>query len=185
MYTPKPDMENPATQRLPLLFFLPLVLGMSGLLTTGCRPQPPPEISATTKAEAAALVSEAQFALQIREYARAEELMRRTLKLRDDLPEYWVTLGMAAKQAGHASEARPAYEKALTIHRQRYQETKRPEELGQEAWVLALLGRREEALQVLATGRKAHPDNEALRKLADPRGLARTFDTPEFKAMAF
>ena len=141
------------------------------------------EVSAAIKAEAAMLASEAQFAMQIREFSRAEELMQRSLKLRDDMPEYWVTLGMARRKQDNTDGARKAYKTALALHVDRYKEGQQPEELAQQVFVLALLGHGDEAIALLNQGLKDHPNNPAMQKMADPRGLPRTFKTEEFKAL--
>jgi len=136
------------------------------------------------KAEATTLTSEAQFAMQINEFARAEELMQRALKLREDMPEYWVTLGMARRKQDNKEGARSAYKTALEMHADRYKEDHQVEQLAQQAFVLALLGRGTEANALLAQGLKDHPDDPVMKKMADPRGLPRTFKTEEFKALA-
>ena len=142
------------------------------------------EVTAAIKAESAMLASEAQFAMQIREFDRAEELLQRALKLRDDMPEYWVTLGMARRKQDNKEGARKAYKVALGLHTDRYQADHQPEELAQQAFVLALLGREDEALARLAQGLKDHPNNPVMQKMADPRSLPHTFKTAEFKALA-
>jgi len=162
-------------------FFTLLVCALISL-SSGCSKKNK-EVTAAVKSEAAMLASEAQFAMQIREFSRAEELMQRSLKLRDDMPEYWVTLGMARRKQDNKPGARKAYETALEQHAARYKEGKQPEELAQQAFVLALLGRGEEALTLLNKGLKDHPSNPVMQKMADPRGLPRTFKTEEFKSL--
>jgi tetratricopeptide (TPR) repeat protein len=152
------------------------------LLLTGCSPEPKEYPKAVT-AEAASLIGEAQFAMQIREFARAEELIQRALKLRDDMPEYWVSLGMARVRQDNASGARKAYEQGIKLHVARYKKDKQPSDLMQQAFVTALLGKTDEALKLLEKGLKAHPDDEIVKKMASPRGLPRTFQTPEFKEL--
>lgn len=156
----------------------------SALLFAGCSKQlKEEEIPKVVKAEAAALVSEAQFAMEIREYSRAEELMGRALKLREDRPEYWVTLGMVRRKQDNKDGARKAYEKALEMHVKRYKEKKDPAEVAHQAFVLGLLGRVDDALKTLKEGLRNHPDSTFLKDKADPRGLPRTFRTEEFKAL--
>jgi tetratricopeptide (TPR) repeat protein len=152
------------------------------LLSTGCSKKKK-EVSTGVQAEAAMLISEAQFASSIREYPRAEELVERAIKLRDDVPEYWVTLGMARRKQDNKDGARKAYEKALGLHKDRYKAEKQPEELGQQAFVLALLGRTNDALKVLEQGLKDHPDSAVMKKMADPRGLPATFKAPKFQEL--
>lgn len=155
---------------------------VGALVGAGCSKKSE-EVPAAVSAEAASLLSEAQFAMQIREFSRAEELIQRALKLREDLPEYWVSLGMARRRQDNTSGARKAYERALEMHRDRYDENKKPEELSQQAFVLALLGKTEDALKLLAKGLEDHPDSAVMKKMADPRGLPRTFKTAEFKEL--
>jgi tetratricopeptide (TPR) repeat protein len=152
------------------------------LLSAGCSREPK-EVSDGVKAEAATMMSEAQFALSIREYSRAEELIRKALDLRDDVPEYWVSLGMVRCKQDDKSGARPAYEKALKLHTARFKKDRQPEELAQQAFVLGLLGKTDEALKLLADGLKEFPDSAVMKKMADPRGLPRTFKTEEFKSL--
>jgi tetratricopeptide (TPR) repeat protein len=159
---------------------------VSALLISGCSKQAKEEkeVPTVVKAEAAALVSEAQFAMEIREYARAEELIQRALKLREDMPEYWVTLGMAHRKQEEKDDARKAYKKALGLHVDRYKKKKDPAEIAHQAFVLGLLGQTEEALKLLSQGVKDHPNSSFLKDKADSRGLPRTFRTPEFKALS-
>jgi len=52
--------------------------------------------------------------------------------------------------------------------------------------MLALLGKTDEAVQFLNKSLKDHPDSTYLQKMADPRGLPRTFQSEDFKSlMAF
>ncbi|MBC8009244.1 MAG: tetratricopeptide repeat protein [Burkholderiales bacterium] len=153
----------------------------AALLLAGCSKK---EVDPAVEAEAKMLISESQFAMQIREFKRAEELVQRAIELRDDQPEYWVSLGMARRRQDNTAGARKAYEKALSMHTARYKDEKKPEELAQQTFVLALLGRTDEALKLLEKGVKDHPDSAALKKMADPRGLPRTFQTADFKALA-
>jgi len=153
------------------------------LVAAGCSKKSK-EVPEIVKKEAATLLSEAQFAMSIREYSRAEELITRALKLREDVPEYWVSLGMARRKQDNTGGARKAYNEALELHTDRYKEENKPEELAQQAFVLALLGKTDEALKLLEKGLKDHPDSALMKKMADPRGLPRTFQTAEFKALA-
>jgi len=160
-----------------------VLIGAVALVVSGCSKEPKEYPTAVT-AEAASLIGEAQFAMQIREFPRAEDLIQRALKLREDMPEYWVSLGMARIRQDNSSGARKAYEQAIKLHLARYKKLKEPSDLMQQAFVTALLGKNDEALKILEKALKTHPDSEVVKKMADPRGLPRTFKTPEFKALA-
>lgn len=155
----------------------------AALLASGCSKKPK-EVPVAVKAEAASLASEGQFAMQIREFSRAEEMFQRAIKLRDDVPEYWVSLGMARRKQDNLDGARKAYKEALGLHADLYKADHQPEQLAQQAFVLALLGKTDDALKLLEQGLKDHPDSAVMKKMADPRGLPRTFKTDEFKALA-
>ena len=142
------------------------------------------EISESAKAEAATFANEAQFAMTIREFSRAEELFQRAVKIHEDKPEYWVALGMARRKQENKDGARKAYKEALSIHVARYKEEKKPEELAQQAFVTALLGKTDDALKLLEKGLQDHPDSALLKKMADPRGLPRTFKSEDFKNLS-
>ncbi|HEY9250492.1 MAG TPA: tetratricopeptide repeat protein [Rariglobus sp.] len=162
---------------------LSLILACAVLwVATGCSPKKK-EVPEAVKAEAGMYYSEAEFAMQIREFARAEELIQRAIKLNDDVPEYWVRLGMVRRKQENKDGARKAYKQALELHSAHYKKTKEPKELAQQAFVLALLGRTDEALKLLEKGLKDHPDSPEMKKLADPRGFPRTFQNPQFKEL--
>ena len=139
------------------------------------------EVDPQAEKEAKLLMSEAQFAMSIREYPRAEELIRRSIKLTDEVPEYWVSLGMTLRKQDNKDEARKAYKRALELHTLRYEISKKPEELAQQAFVLGLLGKTDDALKVLEKGLKEYPDSPVMKKMADPRGLPSTFKNQQFK----
>lgn len=130
------------------------------------------------------LINEAQFAMSVREYSRAEELIRRSIKLNEDMPEYWVSLGMALRRQDKNDEARKAYKQALELHADRFKETKRPEELGQQAFVLGLLGKVDDATKLMEKGLKEFPDSDLMKRMAAPTGLQSTFKTEKFKELA-
>lgn len=168
---------------IPVKHILAAGICVFALAAGGCSKQPQ-EVPKAVAAEAALLAEEAKFAMSIREYARAQELLQRALKLHPDKPEYWVTLGMTQRKQDNLRDARQSYEKALGMHKDRYKKDARPEELAQQAFVLALLGKTDEALKLLTQAVKDHPDSPELKRQAAPRGLPRTFQTAEFKALA-
>ncbi len=152
-------------------------------LLGGCKGKPK-VVSAGDKLKAENLISEAQFSMQIREYSRAEELFKKAIVLREDYPEYWVALGMARKRQDNQDGAREAYKKALGFIDERYKNENDEKDLGQKAWVMALQGNTGEAVKFLQQKLKEHPGSAYLQKMADPRGLPHTFQTPDFKELS-
>ena len=162
---------------------LSLLLCVAVALLGGCKGKPK-VLSDSDKLKAENIVSEAQFSMQIHEYARAEDLFQKAIEVRDDYPEYWVALGMARRRQDNKDGAREAYKKALGYVEDRYVDKKNEEDLGQKAWILALLGRTDDALSFLNKSLKEHPDSEYLQKMASPRGLPHTFQTDDFKELS-
>lgn len=158
-------------------------LCLAAVLPGGCKGKHR-EVSESAKLAAENLVSEAQFAWQIREYPRVEELCRKAIAQREDYPEYWVLLGMARRRQENTSGAREAYNRALELHADRYEREKKDEDLAHQAWVLALLGRQDEALKFLEKSLKEHPGSAVLQRMANPNGLPRTFRTAQFRELA-
>ena len=162
---------------------LPLILCVVVAVFGGCKGKPK-EISKADRLQAENFVSEAQFSMQIREYARAEELYKKAIALNEDFPEYWVALGMSCRRQDNKDGARKAYKKAIGLIEKRYAAEKDEKDLGQKAWVMALLGNTDEAVKFLQQSLKEHPDSAYLKKMADPRGLPHTFQTTDFKDLS-
>lgn len=165
--------------------FTPLVLAVAALmLAGGCKPKPM-DIPAIQRKEAANLVSEAQFAVTLRDYARAEPLFEKAAKMCPDEGDYWINLGIVRRRQGNTSGAKTAYEKARSafsdaaaIH------DKDSGPLLQEVYALALLGRADDARKALAKAQKKLPDDRAIRLFAENNQLDRMLEDPEFKELA-
>lgn len=162
----------------------PLFLCLALLFVAGCKPKAK-DIPPLARKEAANLVSEAQFAVTLRDYARAEPLYSQATKLCPDNGEYWVNLGMMRRRLGNKSGAKDAYEKARSAYRDASElDPKRPEPLVQEIYVLALLGRQDDAHKALEKARKQLPDDRGLRIFDESRQLDHMVDDAAFKEIA-
>lgn len=123
-----------------------------GAETAGCKgknKEKPKEISVGARAEAAQNFSEAEFATQIRDHARAEGLLARAVELDPAEPNYWIQLGASRKRLGNVAGARQAYEQArdlLQALSQRDRQSPRPLFAEMQVWVL--LGKPDEAKRV-------------------------------------
>ena len=162
---------------------LTFLLCVAVVLLGGCKSKHK-EVTPAAKLVAENLISEAQFAWQIHEYPRVEELCLKAIDQRGDYPEYWVLLGMARRRQDNTSGARKAYKHALELHADRYDRDKQDEDLAQQAWVLALLGKQDEALKFLEKSLKDHPGSAVIQRMANPQGLPHTFQTSQFKELA-
>src|SRR4051812_49381726 len=137
------------------------VFALAGLL--GCQPKAK-EITDSQRKEAANHVSEAEFALTLRDYARAEPLYTKATELCPDNAQYFVNLGAVRKQLGKTREAKSAYESALKVQQQAY--ARDPKNGGlvlEQVYLLAVLGRTEEARAALKKGQAVHTDDQKVR----------------------
>lgn len=121
--------------------------------TAGCGPK----ITTLQRKEAASLVSEAQFASTMRDWARAEELMAKAVKLCPDNGEYWLNLGSFRRRLDNLNGARSAYESAVKAYGATYKlDPRNPQPLMQQIYIYSLLGKPKEAVKVL---KRAHADH--------------------------
>jgi tetratricopeptide (TPR) repeat protein len=142
------------------------------------QPRPVPKAVA---AAAEGHSSDAAFAVQIRDFARAATSLTEALKLRDDVPEWWASLGSVNRRLNKTNEARSAYRKALAIHEARYSKTRDPDEIMARIYLLIVLDREKDARELLATGRKTHPNDEQLLKFDQNKGVDLLLTDPAVK----
>ncbi len=148
---------------------------------TGCGPK----ITPIQRKEAANLVSEAQFALTLRDWARAEELLLKAAELCPDNAEYWLNLGMARRRQDNLTGARKAYEKSVAAYGAAYKagDSKDPQQLMQQVYVYSLLGQPKNALKALKQAQAEHATNPSVRNFTE-QTLERMVNDAGFKALA-
>jgi tetratricopeptide (TPR) repeat protein len=159
--------------------------GLSALAwgAAGCG-KPRREISERDRKEAAVLASEAQFAINLRDWARAEGLLTKTVQL---VPEadYWVALGSARVRLGNRSGAKDAYQKALRA----YEDAAAVDGKSVEPWlgqvtVLALLGRIDDGRAVVLKAARRFPNDSRLKELMDAKAFEAMVSDPGFRENA-
>jgi tetratricopeptide (TPR) repeat protein len=127
------------------------IVALAVLALVSCKPKPA-DITSLQRKEAANLVSEAQFAMSLRDYARAEGLLAKATALEFDNGNYWLSLGTMRVRLGQRPAAKKAYESALNAFEAAYKiEPKVPQPYLQQVYALALLGRVSEARTLLAS----------------------------------
>jgi len=160
-----------------------LLLGLAVVFSPGCARKQ--EITSLQRKQAANLVSEAQFAMTLREYARAEGLYAQATALCPDTPEYLLSLGAARRRLGNRDGAKAAYEQMLDLAKDHYKhDSKDPQPLLQQVYVLALLGRMDDARAAQERAQKNHPNDPNVRAFIGNRELERMPDSPGFKDVA-
>ena len=166
-------------------------LAAACLLLAACSEKPadkaaagqPKEVPKIVAAEAANLVSEAAFALQIRDYARAENSLARAVELRPDIPDWWSSLGSARKRQAKIGDARSAYKKALALYKKRYAATVDVADLQQQLIMLVLLGREDEARKLLERSCQKQPDQLMLKRLSDGKIVDQLLRDPNIQQL--
>ena len=83
-----------------------LVSWLSVLALTGCQPQSA-RITSLQRKAAASLISEAEFALTIREFVRAEKLLTQASALEFDNGKTWISLGMVRVRLAGSRRQKP------------------------------------------------------------------------------
>jgi tetratricopeptide (TPR) repeat protein len=143
------------------------------------------EVTELQRKQAATHVSEAQFAISIRDYARAEKLLTQAVELTPDAGPYWVSLGSVFVKQGNRSRARDAYKSALEAFADEAKATPtNPEPWFRQIYALALLGRVDDARAKMKEAAKKFPDNRAVRHYIDSKEIERMLADPKFKEAA-
>ena len=164
------------------LFLLAAVLVLGA---TACKPKvKTSEITSLQRKEAATLVSEAEFAMQIRDLPRAEGLFAKAVALCPDDGKYWVDLGSLRVRLGNKDTARAAYKSALSAYEALAATGKDSQPWLQQVYVLALLGRPDDARAMLERAQKKFPDDRDVRAFVENKQLDQMIAHPRFKEIA-
>jgi Flp pilus assembly protein TadD len=137
------------------------------------------------RAEVAMLLSEAEFAVQLRDHARAEPLLAKAVTIVGDNPDHWIMLGATRRRLGNTDGARQAYRSALTVLESEYKKT--PADGGlvlEQVYVHALLGQAEQARSLLEKSAKTHAEDAALQQFIRSKGLDQMMADRAFKEIA-
>lgn len=157
---------------------------LAAALTEGCKPKPK-EIPPAIRAQAATDASEAEFAMQIRDYARAEPLLTHAAELVPEEPRYWLQLGAARKRLNNPSGARKAYERALNLFQAAYKRDKStPGPLFAQMEVYVLLGKPGEAKSVYDKLVREHGTEPDVKNFVEGHLYEQLLVDPKLKEMA-
>ncbi len=162
---------------------LSVLLAAVMLVSPACKQKK--EITSLQRKEAATLVSEAQFAVQVKDYARAEGALAKAAELCPDTGKYWVDLGSTRARLGKRDAARTAYQSALTAYQDEAKE--KPDDVApvmQQIYVHALLGKPDEARSTLEKAAKKFPQNGTIRTYVEKKLIDQMLADPRFKEIA-
>ena len=143
------------------------------------------EITSLQRKEAAQAVSEAQFALTLRDYARAEAELAKAVAACPDSGDYWVSLGSVRVRLGQRDGAKAAYKSALAAYEDAAARNARDEQaMVQQVTVLALLGRVDDARALLAKLPGRFPESRNIRVFLERKQLDAMLADPKFKEIS-
>jgi Flp pilus assembly protein TadD len=143
------------------------------------------EITESARREAQLHVSEAQFALSVRDYARAEPLLAKAAELTPDVPGLWVELGKTRVRLNQRAAAKTAYREALAGFEELAKTRKTdPQWLSQQVTVLVLLGRVDEARVLLDKMLALFPDNRDVKAYVERKPVDAMLADPKVKELA-
>lgn len=128
------------------------------------------------------LLAEADFAVNLREWTRAESLLLKATEVAPDEAEIWVSLGAARVLRGDKVQARTAYEKALSLYAGVASEKSgaSAEPWLRQVHILALLGREKDARVLLEKAGRRLDGNREVKAFIDARELDRLMADPAF-----
>jgi Flp pilus assembly protein TadD len=161
-----------------MTFRLALVLAAAVALA-GCRAK---EISSIDRKEAANIVSEAEFAVALKDWTRAEGLYAKAAALCPDQGETWVGLGVTRMRLHNPSAARDAYKSALDVYEDDFK--RNPADtipVIRSASVLVILGRADDARSLVNKALEKSPDDRRLRNFVEMKGVDRLAADPGLK----
>jgi tetratricopeptide (TPR) repeat protein len=157
---------------------LALVLA-AALALAGCRHR---EITSLERKEAANVVSEAEFAVTLKDWKRAEGLYARAAELCPDAGDVMVSLGIVRMHLGDRAGARTAYKSALSAYEADYDlNPVNTQDVLRRAYVLVILGRADEARSAVDKARARHPEDRRLRSFAENHGVDGYIAAPGLK----
>lgn len=161
-----------------------LVLLVALFASFGCT-KPHKEITELERKQAANFASEAQFAATLRDYSRAQGLFAQAADLCPDTGAYWLSLGSMHMRLSQRDEARAAYTKALGAFQAAAKKEKTDSEPAlQQLYVLALLGRVDEARTLQKKLLDQYPNDRDVRAFVEGKRLDLIVNDPNFKVFA-
>lgn len=149
----------------------------------GCSPKRK-QVSERDRKEAALLVSEAQFAMTMRDWSRAEGSLAKAVQLSPE-GDFWIALGSTRVRLGNRAAAKEAYQEAVKAYEaDAANDATRVEPWLNQVRTLALLGRNDDARAVLAKAAKKFPNDGRVKALLEPKQFEQMITAPVFKEIA-
>lgn len=160
-----------------------LALGLAGL--TGCGENPADQARRAREAEL--LAAEAAFAINLRDWPRAEQTLARATQLDPGRADLWRNLGSILVRVGRTTDARAAYLKALRGFERASDSAAAksdPVPTLEQIHVLALLGRIPEAQSLAAELPRRFAGHPRVRSFIEAGGVEQLTSDPAFREIA-
>lgn len=152
-----------------MITFRSVLVLAAALALAGCHRR---EITSLQRKEAANVVSEAEFAVTMRDWKRAEGLYAKAVDLCPDAGDTWVNLGICRMRLRDRDGARSAYKSALAAYEAAADSVPAdPQDVLRRAYVLVILGRVDEARSAVDRARAKYPDDRRLRTFVENHGV--------------
>ncbi len=164
-----------------------LVVGaalIAGSVGCGARQK---EITEHDRKEADHLVAEANFAMNMRDWGRAEGVLAQATRLVPDNGVYWTSLGAMRVRLANKAGAKDAYLQALKAYEREAAADKTKTNVEpwlKQVYVLALLGRVEDGRALLGKIGRQFAGNRNVRAFIDGRQFDAMLADPIFKQAA-
>ncbi len=163
---------------------LALLAAATLLLASGCG-RKEPEVTDLQRKEATYLATEADFAVTMRDYPRAEGVLVKVVALVPDNGSYWISLGSVRKKIGNAAGAKEAYQSALKAYEaQAKRAAKDSDPVLKQIYVLALLGRTDDGRALAETLPRRFPGDRNARIFIEEKQFEQMLADPGFKELA-
>ncbi len=156
-----------------------VLVSAAALALAGCRPR---AITSLERKEGASVESEAEFAVTLRDWKRAEGLYVKATGLCPDTGDWWVNLGIVRMRLGDRAGARSAYKSAISASEAEYdRDGASSQAVLRRAYVLVILGRADEARAAVDRARARSPEDRRLRGFVESHGVDRLLADPDLK----
>jgi Flp pilus assembly protein TadD len=133
--------------------------------------------------EARLLASDADFAVRVHDYPRAEASLAKAVELVPDDYSVWVGLGMARRRQGNKDGARDAYQRGYQMLEQAFKE--HPEDPGilvSQIELMLLLDRPADARKIYDRMLRDYPNHPRVKAFVDNRELDELMNNPDLRA---
>lgn len=154
----------------------------AALALSGCHRR---EITSLERKEAANVLSEAEFAVTLKDWNRAEGLYARAADLCPDSGDTWMGLGIVRMRLNNRGGARSAYKAALSAYDGAIdRDPADSRSVIRKAYVLVILGRAGEARSLVEKAQSRYPEDRRLRAFVENHGLDSMAADPGLKSLS-